>query len=133
MIDTFLKNFEQTKIKLIAGDLPFGTYEVEGTILKQAATQNSESINLTDSVKRIDLKHEVNKDQYEPFLGAGVGALIGLRVFGVLGAAGGAIAGHFLMSGKPEVSATFELKDGRTFIAVMSPNMLDTVKSISKC
>ncbi|MBX9670566.1 MAG: hypothetical protein K2X93_23390 [Candidatus Obscuribacterales bacterium] len=133
MIDRFLKNFEHTKIKLIAGDLPFGTYDLDGSMLKQVATESSESVNLSESVKKINLKNEVTRDQYEPFVGAGVGALIGLRMFGILGAAGGAVAGHFMMSGKNEVSATFELKDGRSFIAVMSPDMLSAIRAISKC
>lgn len=132
MIDSLLKGLETTKIKLISGDLPLGLWELEGTIFKQGATENSERIDLSTELKRVELKNQINKDPYEPFVGAGVGALVGLRLFGLIGAAGGAVAGHFLLSGRPEVSATIELKDGRTCIAVMSPAMLETLKSISK-
>ncbi len=131
MIDTFLKGLEQTKIKIIAGDLPQGMWEVEGSILQQVATQTSERIDLSKEVSKIELKSQIRKDPYEPFVGAGVGALVGLRMFGLLGAAGGAIAGHYFMAGRPEVSVNIDFKDGRACMAVMSPSMFETVKFLT--
>lgn len=132
MIDNILKVFDQTKIKLIAGDLPLGTWAVDGTTLKQEVTQNSESINLASDVKSFELKGNINKDPYEGLVGAGVGAFLGLRVFGLLGAAGGALAGHYVMNGRSEVSVNIVLNDGRTCIAVMSPSMYETVKGLTQ-
>lgn len=131
MFDSLLKGFDETKIKLIAGDLPLGMWEVEGSTLKQVGTESSERIDLSKEIAAVKLKNELNKDPYEPLVGAGVGALVGAR-FGIIGIIGGAVAGHYLMAGKPEVSATIDFKDGRTCIAVMSAGMLQTVQSFSR-
>jgi hypothetical protein len=132
MIDTFLKGLEQNKIKFISGDLPLGLWELEGTILKPEAIQTAEKIDISSELEHIELKGELKKDPIEGLIGAGVGALVGARFLGLIGAAGGAIAGHFVMQGRSEVSVTIELKDGRKCIAVMGPAMLESIKSMSR-
>ncbi len=104
-------------------------YELEGSTFKQAGSMTGESIDLSTSLKKMALKDLVKKDQYEPLVGAGVGALLGLR-FGLIGAAGGAFLGHFLMKGHPEVSVNCELNDGRTFIAVMTSSTHEKMQAV---
>lgn len=128
-LDGFLKGFDQTKIKVIAGDIPQGMWELDGTNLRQAGSLSGDSIDLSTSVKKMTLKDLVKKDQFEPLIGAGVGALMGLR-FGLIGAAGGAFLGHMLLKGNPEVSINCELNDGRTFIAVMSAEMHERLQMV---
>jgi hypothetical protein len=116
----------KTTIKIIAGDVPTGNWDLRGSRLAQppiAPRVVGESIVLAGNIRRLDVKDLVNKDNFEPFVGAGVGALLGFRLFGVLGAVAGAVAGHLLTKDGPEVSVRCELNDGRKFIAVMSPEL----------
>src|SRR5262249_53610926 len=101
-------------------------WELKGSRLVQSPVAPNvvgESIVVSGNIRRLDMKDLVNKDNFEPFVGAGIGALLGLRLFGVLGAGAGAMAGHMLTKDGPEVSVRCELSDGRKFIAVMAPEL----------
>lgn len=133
-IDAFLCDSNQTKIKIIAGDLAGGIWDLNGSLLlhtQRSGSAASESINVADSVRRLDVKDLLNKDSFEPLLGLGLGALLGFRMFGPLGAAGGAIAGHLFTRNRLEVSVTCELTDGRKFIAVMHPTTYQRLQKVA--
>jgi len=132
-LDALLNLGDQTKIRVVAGDLPEGNWYLDGSRLKRSQVTGvtvSETIDLAQNIKLLDLRNYLAKDSTEPLMGAGIGALLGLRFFGLLGAAGGAIAGHFLTQKGPEVSISCELKDGRKFLAVVHPKMYDRLRSI---
>jgi len=123
----------KTTLKIIAGDVPSGTWELKGSRLVQSPVAPNvvgESIVVAGNIRRLDVKDLVNKDDFEPFVGAGIGALLGFRLFGVLGAAAGAMAGHMLTKDGPAVSVTCELADGRKFIAVMPPELHQRLVSL---
>jgi hypothetical protein len=129
--DSFLYNRDETKLKIIAGDVSEGFWELSGSNLRKmptAGVETREVVSLEKNLKKVDLKDEVKKDPFEPLVGAAIGGLLGLR-FGPLGAVGGAATGLFLLRHGPEVSVNCELADGRKFIAVMSPPMLERVKA----
>lgn len=132
MIDEFLNKTDLTRIRVIAGDIAEGTWQLQGMMLTMPGglgTQVIEPIDLKKTVKTIELKDQIQRDSIEPLVGAGVGALIGLRMFGPIGAAAGGVAGHFLTKPRTEVSVKFELIDGRKFIAAMHPQTYHTLKS----
>ena len=124
-IESLLRNCgADTKVKVIAGDLLEGNWEISGTTLKRAperGTTVTEPVNLADNISKLDLKDQLNKDNLEPVVTAGIGALLGLRFFGLIGAAGGATLGFLFSNNHPQISISCHLKDGRQFIAVMSP------------
>jgi hypothetical protein len=113
-----------TKVNIIAGDLLEGNWELSGGTLKRPPGQSTtitEPVNLANNISKLDLKDQINKDSLEPVVTAGIGALLGLRFFGFIGAAGGAALGLLFSNNHPQVSITCKLKDGRQFLAVMSP------------
>ena len=131
-IDSILHSYDNSKIKVIAGDIAEGYWELSGSSMRHYAESGrtaAERVDLADAIKSIDLKDQLNKDANTPLLGAGVGALLGLR-FGIPGALAGGFVGHMLAQNKPQVSIRCELTDGRKFIAVMSPEMYKQFKSL---
>ncbi len=132
-IKCFVDTGSKTKVKIIAGDVPSGYWDLRGPRLTQPPVPPKavgESVELAGNVRRLDLKDMIGKDSFEPFVGAGIGALLGFRLFGFLGAAAGAMAGHMLTKDGLEVSVTCELKDGRKFIAVMAPETYQQLVSL---
>ena len=130
-IESILYNRDESKLKIIAGDISEGFWELEGSSLRKvpmAGIEARELVNLEKNLKKVDIKDTLQKDPFEPMLGAALGALLGLR-FGPLGVAGGAATGLFLLRHGPEMSVNCELNDGRKFIAVMSPPMLERLKA----
>ncbi len=130
-IESFLYNRDETKLKIIAGDISEGFWELSGTALRKvpmAGTDARELVNLEKNLKKVDVKDHLQKDPFEPLMGAAVGALLGMR-FGPMGVAGGAATGLFLLRHGPEISVNCELGDGRKFMAVMSPPMLEKLKA----
>jgi hypothetical protein len=122
--ESLIYNHDESKIKVVAGDLAPGFWEISGSTLRCVVFEPNlkhDSVNLATSLKRLDVKDMMSQDMSEPLVGAGIGALLGLRFFGLVGAADGAAAGYFFTNPKNQVSATVELKDGRKFIAVMTP------------
>ncbi|MBX9695359.1 MAG: hypothetical protein K2Z81_23440, partial [Cyanobacteria bacterium] len=114
-INEFLCKHDDSKIKVIAGDLPEGFWELHDSVLDRVGVTASDelgSLDLSTELKSVQMKNHINRDSVEPLVGAGVGALIGLnmgRFLGLaapLGAAGGALAGHFLTKHNPEVSVS---------------------------
>ncbi len=139
-INEFLCKHDDSKIKIIAGDLPQGVWELNDSVLNRVGvTENDEiaSLDLTTELKNVQLKNHINRDNVEPLIGAGLGALIGLnmgRFLGLaapLGVAGGAIAGHLLTKHNPEVSVSFELSDGRKLLDVMQTQTFERMKALS--
>lgn len=132
-VKCFLDSGPRTKVKVVAGDVASGNWELRGSRLTQPAVPPKaagESVDLAGNIRRLDLKDMIGKDNFEPFVGAGIGALLGFRILGLLGAAAGALAGHMLTRNGPEVSVTCELKDGRKFIAVMAPETYQQLVSM---
>ena len=130
-IESFLYNRDETKLKIIAGDISEGFWELNGAALRKvpmAGTDVRELVNLEKNLKKVDVKDQLKKDPFEPLMGGLVGALIGAR-FGPVGLASGAATGVFLLRHGPEVSVNCELADGRRFMAVMSPPMLERLKA----
>ncbi len=130
-IESILYNRDESKLKIIAGDISEGFWELEGSSLRKvpmAGTEARELVNLEKNLKKVDIKDTLQKDPFEPMLGAALGALLGLR-FGPLGVAGGAATGLFLLRHGPEISVNGELNDGRKFIAVMSHPMHERLKA----
>jgi hypothetical protein len=130
-IESFLYNRDESKFKVIAGDISEGFWEIEGSSLRKvpmAGTEARELVNLEKNLKKVDVKDALQKDPFEPLVGAALGALLGLR-FGPLGIAGGAATGLFLLRHGPEISVNCELNDGRKFIAVMSPPMHERLRA----
>jgi hypothetical protein len=113
-----------TKVKVLAGDLMEGCWELSGPALKRSSdrgTTFAEPVNLANNISNLELKDQINKDSLEPVVTAGIGALLGLRFFGLIGAAGGATLGFLFSNNHPQISISCKLKDGRQFLAVMSP------------
>lgn len=130
-LESFLYNRDETKLKIIAGDVSEGFWELSGSSLRKmptAGVETREVVNLEKNLKKVEMKDEVKKDPFEPLVGAALGGLLGTR-FGPLGIIGGAATGLFLLRHGPEVSVNCELADGRKFMAVMSPPMLERVKA----
>ncbi len=127
----FSSSCDQSKLKVITGDISEGFWELDGTRLKKVPRTSAEAtevISLEKNVKIANQKDSLNKDPFEALMGGAVGALLGLR-FGPVGLIGGACAGMFLMRHTPEISVNLELNDGRRFMAVMSPAMLEKLQS----
>jgi len=131
--ESLIYNHDESKIKVVAGDLAPGFWELSGSTLRSVVFEPNlkhDSINLATSLKRLDVKDSMTQDMSEPLVGAGIGALIGsslLRPLGLVGLAGGAVVGYFLTSKKNQISTTIELKDGRKFIAVMTPQQFERI------
>ncbi|MGH9553892.1 MAG: hypothetical protein ACRD3W_31230 [Terriglobales bacterium] len=131
VIDQFINNAigqNQNRVKVIAGDVSGGFWDLDGSTLKRANSAVTEEMDLSNNVKKLELKDTLKKDDFEPLVGAGVGALLGLRFFGLIGAAVGGAAGHLLTQHKPEISVNVELGDGRKFLAVMTPAMFQNLQ-----
>ncbi len=123
-IESLLRNSgADTKVNIIAGDILTGSWELSGSQLKRPPSggTTAEPVNLSNNISKLDLKDQINKDALEPVVTAGVGAMLGLRFFGLIGAAGGAALGLLFSNNHPQISVICKLKDGRQFIAVMSP------------
>jgi len=122
---------DQSKVKIIAGDLTDGYYDLQGSQLRLTPSGSvtvSESIELDGKLRSLELKDSLHKDNIEALMGAGVGALLGLR-FGLVGAVVGGVGGHFLTKGFEQISVKGELSDGRKFIAVMHPDMYKRLRT----
>lgn len=132
-IDTLFYDLDETKIKVIAGDLSEGYWELRDSVMRRMVSNSteSESIDLNAALESAEFKNLLSKDSAEPLMGAGVGALLGLR-FGIIGAGIGAVAGHLLMTGPQRASVQCKLSDGRNFIAVMSPKIYDQIKIFAR-
>lgn len=130
-IQEFLYKRDSSKLKVIAGDIPQGLWDLTGSTLSQvdaSSKPDSPTINLSDNIKTITLKNDVKGDQYEGLVGAGVGALLVGRFLGPIGLVGGAVAGYLLTANGPQVSVSIELADDRTFMAVMHPDLYSRIK-----
>lgn len=129
-IQEFLYKRDSSKLKVIAGDIPQGLWDLTGSTMSQvdaSSKPDSQTVSLSDNIKTLTLKNDVKGDQYEGLVGAGVGALFG-RMLGPIGMVGGAVAGYLLTANGPQVSVSFELADGRSFMAVMHPDLYNRIK-----
>ena len=115
---------DKTKIRVLAGDIGDGIWELDGSSLKAVCGSNKlEPVNLSGNVRELDLKDTLKKEPLEPLVVGGIGFLIGSRIFGLVGGAIGAATCYLLTPTRPEVTVKCELKDGRKFIATMSSDM----------
>ena len=136
-INDIFNKCDESRIKVLSGDLAEDIWELQGTTLvRSSSTSSADSVDLASSVSKVEFKHSLSGDSVEPLVGAGIGALLGSRLgqfIGLgpsIGAVGGAVAGHFLTKNPQQVSVSVELKDGRTFLAVMQPAAYDRLKAL---
>jgi hypothetical protein len=114
------KLFDNSKVKVMAGDFTPGDWEFKGGILWGAFDQ----INLVGDVKSSTLQTEESVKKLSETLGWG---LAGAVIFGPMGLLAGLVMG----GNKKEVCALTELKDGRKFLAVMDAKIYQQILGYS--
>jgi len=135
-IEEIVYKLDPTKLKISSGDFAEGFWELKGSILMQLpsfpATKNTvlDSVDLTDKIESLRTEGTTHPNPIGSLMSAGAGALTGLRFFGIPGAIGGAAAGHILSGNKQELNVHCKLKDGRSFIAMMDPKMLERLHQL---
>ncbi|HEY9785586.1 MAG TPA: hypothetical protein V6D17_09315 [Candidatus Obscuribacterales bacterium] len=140
IIEDLLYKLDSSKVRVIAGDLPEGYWDLNGSVLLQApffafpgeTITAQQSVELSGKIAKIDLKGVGDSNPVGAIIGTGIGAVTGFRFFGPLGAFAGAIAGHFISGNRKEVDVTCELSDGRKFVATMDPAIFQRLKEIAK-
>lgn len=129
-ITAFLQRCDSKTIRVLAGDLGQGYWEFDGRSLSRTTNGKRDEVLLEGHMKSLDVHRQLEKDQYEPIVGAGLGALIGLGLGGPVGAAVGGVVGHCMINNSTEISVTIELDDGRSFMAVMVPQLMYRFKQM---
>lgn len=132
VVENLLCKYDKNKIRIISGDIENGLWTLDGFSLVPAkGSAINKRIDLEQRISNIQLRDAKPTNSTGSILGAGVGALAGLRYYGVVGAIGGAFAGHFIGGGQTEVCVDIELTDGRKFAASMSPTMCKRLSAIA--
>lgn len=123
---------DQSKIRVLAGDIADGFWELEGSSLRAlSGSGKSESVDLSGNIRELDLKDTVKKEPLEPLVTGVIGFFVGSRIFGLMGGAIGAATCYLLTPTRPEVTVRCELKDGRKFIATMSSPMYTRLRGLA--
>ncbi len=136
-VENLLYRYDKTKFRVISGDVQYGYWSLDGYSLVRApeccGSRNSTEnpINLERNILSVQVSEVGQANTTGSILGAGVGAMAGLRYYGFVGAIGGAFAGHFLGGGSPEIRVEVELTDGRKFVASMSPALYKRFSAIA--
>lgn len=103
-----------SKIKVIAGDLDAGTYDVPHDLLgKEVIMRKQFSFTKLDLAKEIDRIEVQTEESVKKLSGTAGWGLAGLALFGPLGAIGGMLIG----GRDKQVCFAAYLKDGRKFLA----------------
>lgn len=104
-----------SKIKVLAGDIPTGTYEIPHDLLgKEIVMRKQFSFNKIDLVKELDRVEQHTEESVKKLVGTAGWGIAGGLLLGPLGAIGGMLIGG---RGKQICFAAY-LKDGRKFLAV---------------
>lgn len=127
-VENVFYRYDKTKIRVISGDVQEGFWSLDGFQLVKApsccgSAIPTERIDLSGKIASVQLQDAKQSCPAGSIVGAGMGALAGLRYYGLVGALGGAFAGHFICGGSTEIHVNVEFVDGRKFLAVMSPGM----------
>jgi len=137
--EDILYRMDPRKIHIISGDIAPGYWELHGStlsaspqLLKPAQSNKQQAIKLDRNIAKLDLKEIADSNPTANLVGIGVGALAGLRLFGPLGAIGGAVAGQIVMGNRHELTAEVLLQDGRQFTAQMDKNIFNRLKLIAE-
>lgn len=103
-----------SKIKVIAGDLATGTYDVPHDLLgREIVMRKQFSFDKLDLVKEIERVELQTEESVKRLAGTAGWGIAGMAIFGPLGAIGG-----MLIGGKDKnVCFAVYLKDGRKFLA----------------
>lgn len=139
VVDNLVLQFDKRKIQIISGDLKSGLWQLDEFALVKADTcgkfrsdtSAGERVELEGQVKSVEIEKVGQAGGTASALGAGAGAMAGLRFYGLPGAIGGALVGHFLAGGATVVRATVVMNDGRKFLAAMSPVQLKRLTAIA--
>ncbi len=107
-MDSVKKIFDNSKVKVLAGDLPAGEWEYKDGVLWGGFDQ----VNIVNYLKKIDVKTEESAKNIAQTLGW---AFAGNLVLGPLGLLAGAAMG----GNRKNILAMCELEDGRKFMASM--------------
>ena len=135
--ENVINRYDKTKIQVVSGDLSAGFWSLDGFTLVRSSSccggssATPERIALQGALTKLVVKDLGQSHSTASIIGAGVGALAGLRFYGLVGAIGGAFAGHFLGGSRAEVSAEAELSDGRKFVATMDPSIFKRLAAIA--
>jgi len=119
-VQQFKKIFDDTTVKVLAGDIAAGDWEFSTGTLWGPFDQ----IDLPGKLKHVELQTEESVKKVSETLGWG---LAGGLIFGPTGF----LAGILLGGNKKEVCALCELKDGRRFLAVMGNKTYQQILAIS--
>lgn len=134
-----LYRLDPRKIHVVSGDIDPGYWELQSyKLVKSPELFNTKDpkgasveINLHNAIAKLDLQKIEDANPTANLVGIGVGALAGLRFFGLLGAVGGAVAGQMLAGNRHELTVEVLLQDGRHFIAQMDKNIYQRLKLIA--
>ena len=137
--EDYFYRLDPRKVRIVSGDIPAGYWELHGCTLERsgklfgdapAEIKPYDRLELDRNIKRIEVQEVPDPDYSSDLLGIGVGAFVGLRFLGPLGAIGGALAGHALMGNRQQQSVDVILHDGRRFSAIMDRNVFQRLKAI---
>lgn len=136
LAEDVLYRFDPRKVRLVSGDLPQGYWELHGCRLIRCrdmfdgSNTDSMEVNLDGCVKRLQLQKVADANPGANVLGVGVGALLGLRCCGRVGAITGAIAGQLLVGNRYDMTVKVHLTDGRHFVAHMDSAVYKRMQAV---
>ncbi|MBZ0189687.1 MAG: hypothetical protein K8F91_25805 [Candidatus Obscuribacterales bacterium] len=114
------KFFDNSKVKVLGGDLTEGEWEFSRGVLWGAF----EHIELQGAIKKVQPQTEESVKKVSETLGWGLAGLVAL---GPVGALAGAVMG----GNRKSVCALIELNDDRKFLAVMDSKIYQEILALS--
>lgn len=134
--ENLLYRCDKNKIRVVSGDIREGFWNLDGFSLVQAPSCcGSESpankVELAGNLKSVNVKECRESNSIGALVGAGAGAIVGLRYYGMPGAVGGALLGNLLSGNHAQVCADVSLTDGRSFVATMSSGVFARLSAIA--
>lgn len=130
--------FDPRKMRVNSGDVPAGYWELHSCKLVRCSdlfgkkNVKREEIDLAGRIKSVEIDGVDESSKGASMLGLGAGALVGFRLFGPIGAIGGALAGQALVGTRDEVNVTVQLNDGTSFSALMDKTIYERLKMVAQ-
>ncbi len=128
--------FDPRKIRVVSGDVPVGYWELRGCKLVRCrdvfdgSTSDGMELDLDAKVKKLQLRKIADANPGANIVGVGLGALLGLRCCGRVGAITGAIAGQLLVGNRYDMTVDVHLTDGKQFLAHMDSAVYKRMQAV---